>query len=52
MLAVLLLAGVVAATHQDSWLDNALMVAALAGISVPSFWLGLLLLLVFAGRLN
>ena len=45
-------AGVVAATHQNTWLDSAIMVTALAGISVPSFWLGLLLLQVFAGSLR
>ena len=46
------LAGVLAATHQGSWLDAGMMVLALGGISVPSFWLGLLLLQVFAGTLG
>ncbi len=44
--------GVLAATHQNSWLDGGLMLMALIGLSMPSFWLGLLLLLVFAGMLH
>jgi peptide/nickel transport system permease protein len=46
------LAGVLAATHHNSWLDTSIMVTALAGISIPGFWLGLLLLVVFAGGLR
>jgi ABC-type dipeptide/oligopeptide/nickel transport system permease component len=45
-------AGVVAATHHNSWLDTSIMVTSLAGISLPGFWLGLLLLIVFAGMLH
>jgi ABC-type dipeptide/oligopeptide/nickel transport system permease component len=45
-------AGVLAAMHHNTWIDSAIMVVALAGISVPSFWLGLLLLIVFAGVLG
>jgi peptide/nickel transport system permease protein len=45
-------AGVAAAQRQNSWLDSGLMVASLTGISVPSFWLGLLLLLIFSGTLR
>lgn len=44
--------GVLAATRQNSWLDSGIMLLALLGVSVPSFWLGLLLLLVFAGMLH
>jgi peptide/nickel transport system permease protein len=46
------LAGVLAATHHNSWIDSSIMVTALAGVSVPGFWLGLLLLVVFAGGLR
>jgi ABC-type dipeptide/oligopeptide/nickel transport system permease component len=46
------LAGVVAATHPGSWIDAGIMVLALTGLSVPSFWLGLLLLQIFAGTLG
>ncbi|HLW59567.1 MAG TPA: ABC transporter permease [bacterium] len=45
-------AGVAAAMHHNSWLDSTLMVASLTGISMPGFWLGLLLLLIFAGTLR
>lgn len=51
-LALGLVAGVLAATHQGSWIDAAVMASALTGLSVPSFWLGLLLLQVFAGTLG
>ncbi len=40
--------GIVAATHQSSLWDTLAMVLALFGISVPIFWLGLMLILVFA----
>ena len=46
------IAGVVAATHHNTWLDTSIMVTALAGISIPGFWLALLLLVVFAGGLR
>src|SRR5262249_43935693 len=39
-------AGVLAAARQNSWVDSGIMVLALVGVSMPSFWLGLLLLLV------
>ena len=50
--AVGVAAGVAAAQRQNSWLDSSLMVASLTGISMPSFWLGLLLLLIFSGTLR
>jgi peptide/nickel transport system permease protein len=40
--------GMVAALSRSSWLDVASMAAALLGVSMPSFWLGLLLILVFS----
>jgi peptide/nickel transport system permease protein len=42
-----MLLGVVAAVRHSSWLDNMMMVVATIGVSMPSFWLGLLLILVF-----
>ncbi|MEP7198645.1 MAG: ABC transporter permease, partial [Chloroflexota bacterium] len=39
--------GVVAAVRHNSWVDNAMMLIATLGVSMPSFWLGLLLILVF-----
>jgi ABC-type dipeptide/oligopeptide/nickel transport system permease component len=47
-----LVAGVVSATRQYSIFDNLGMVGALFGISMPIFWLGLLLMLVFSVHLR
>jgi peptide/nickel transport system permease protein len=41
-------AGIVAARHQGSASDNAVMTASLLGVSIPSFLTSLLLVLVFA----
>lgn len=41
-------AGVLSAVHKNSWLDGTSMTLALMGVSVPNFWLGLLLMLVFS----
>jgi peptide/nickel transport system permease protein len=43
-----LLAGIVSAVRQFGWADRIITFVVLAGISMPSFWLGLLLILVFA----
>lgn len=50
VLAVLLgtLAGVIAAVNHNGPLDTLTMVVALIGVSTPSFWLGLLGMLLFA----
>ena len=44
--------GVVAAIKRGTVIDNLTMVVALAGVSMPSFWLGLLLISVFSIRLG
>ena len=44
--------GISAAVHQNSWWDLGSMVVALVGVSVPSFWLGLLLIFLFSLRLE
>ncbi|MDW9546876.1 ABC transporter permease [Sinorhizobium meliloti] len=43
-----LLAGVVSAVRQFGWADRLITFFVLAGISTPSFWLGLLLIYLFA----
>lgn len=43
-----LAAGVTSAVRRNSWLDYTAMVGALVGISVPAFWLGLMLMYFFA----
>jgi ABC-type dipeptide/oligopeptide/nickel transport system permease component len=40
--------GIVAAVRQNSWWDVGSMAVALIGVSMPSFWLGLLLILIFS----
>jgi peptide/nickel transport system permease protein len=47
-----LIAGVISATRQYSLFDNLSMVGALFGISMPIFWFGLLLMLVFSVHLR
>ena len=44
--------GIIAAVNQYSWKDNVSMVIALGGVSMPSFWAGLMLSLVFALQLR
>jgi len=43
--------GVLAARRQGGWADRAINVFCLAGISLPHFWLGLLLIYLFAVKL-
>jgi len=46
------LIGIWTAARQYGWTDRILTVAALTGISVPSFWLGLLAILAFSVHLR
>jgi peptide/nickel transport system permease protein len=39
--------GVISAVRQNTWLDYVLRVLSLSGLSMPSFWLGLLVLMAF-----
>lgn len=55
MLVSLLIAipiGIVSAVKQYSFLDNIGMVGAMLGVSMPNFWLGPLLILIFAVHLG
>lgn len=45
-------AGIVAAINHNRWPDQAVMTTALLGLSVPDFWLGLVMVLVFAVSLG
>ncbi|WP_099159641.1 glutathione ABC transporter permease GsiC [Virgibacillus ndiopensis] len=47
-----LLIGVISATKRNKWQDYLGMFGAVSGISMPSFWLGLLLIQVFAVQLG
>ncbi|RXT07170.1 nickel ABC transporter permease [Ammoniphilus sp. CFH 90114] len=44
--------GIAAARNRGSWMDQMLMMTALVGISLPSFWIGLTLILIFAVQLG
>ncbi len=41
-------AGIVAALRQNTWVDQVAMVLAMVGISLPNFYLGLLMIILFA----
>lgn len=44
--------GIMSAVYQGTWIDVTIMLGALAGISFPVFWFGLVAILVFAHWLN
>ena len=45
-------AGILAAWKANTWIDRALMIFAVAGLAIPSFWLGANLIWLFAVRLD
>ncbi|MBR0670464.1 ABC transporter permease [Neoroseomonas soli] len=51
-IAVAIPLGVIAAVKRDTWLDRALTALSLFGVSLPGFWFGLLLILLFAVQLG
>lgn len=46
------LLGVLAAVRHNSWVDQGAMVAALIGLSIPDFWFGLVLIILFGVTLG
>jgi peptide/nickel transport system permease protein len=44
--------GMIASLKPGSWLDRVLVGGSLLGLSVPQFWLGLMLILLFGVKLN
>jgi peptide/nickel transport system permease protein len=44
--------GIVAGMNRGGWLDGAAMTLAVTGVSMPSFWLGIVLLLIFSLHLG
>jgi ABC-type dipeptide/oligopeptide/nickel transport system permease component len=44
--------GFYSALHQGSWVDSVTMVGAVSGVSMPQFWLGLLLMYLFSVKLG
>jgi len=51
-LAVALPLGIIAAVRANTWVDSAAMALALVGVSMPNFWLGPLLALLFGVHLG
>lgn len=51
-IAIAIPIGVLSAARQNSWLDHLGMGFTFAGASMPTFWLGILLMLFFGGYLN
>ncbi len=51
-LAIAIPAGVIAAVHPRTWIDYVINLIAFAGFSLPSFWLALLLILLFSVQLG
>lgn len=47
-----LLLGIFAATHEGKWQDSLTMAIAMVFISCPDFWVALMLILLFAAKLN
>jgi peptide/nickel transport system permease protein len=45
-------AGILAATHRNTWIDQAAIALTSFGLSIPSFWLGLNLIFLFGVRLR
>lgn len=44
--------GITAAIHQNTWIDGVTMFIALLGVSMPIFWSGMLLILIFSLKLG
>ncbi len=45
-------AGVVSAVRQDRWMDYVMRILSLAGLSMPSFWLGMVIILLLVWGLG
>ena len=45
-------AGLLAAVRQNTWRDQLIMTAAVGGVSIPNFWLGLAMILLFSVQLG
>lgn len=44
--------GIISAVKQNSWIDRFSMTTAFLGISMPAFWLGIVLVLIFSVKLK
>ena len=50
--AIGVLLGILAAVRHNTWLDQGAMVAALIGLSIPDFWFGIVLIILFGVQLG
>jgi len=44
--------GLLAGVYPDTWIDRSLMVGSILGFSLPTFWVGILMILLFAVQLG
>ena len=44
--------GIVAGLYQNTWVDTLMMMVSLFGVSMPIFWLGLMMIFIFSVRLH
>src|SRR5258706_15561414 len=44
--------GLIAGYFRDSWIDKVATSIAIAGVSVPHYWLGMVLVIIFSVQLN
>ena len=44
--------GILAGVNYNSWLDNVVMAFSVAGVSIPGFWIGLMMIFFFSVRLH
>lgn len=44
--------GILAAMRQNTWVDQAAMIFAMLGISLPNFWIGLMMIVLFSVHLG
>jgi peptide/nickel transport system permease protein len=45
-------AGILSATRRGTWIDNLVTIIANAGITIPTFWLGVILIYIFSLKLG
>jgi ABC-type dipeptide/oligopeptide/nickel transport system permease component len=51
-LSIGVVVGVLSAVYANTWIDSTITFLGLAGVSIPQFWLGLMLMLLFALQLG
>jgi peptide/nickel transport system permease protein len=44
--------GTISALYRDTWIDHAVRVVAVSGLAIPSFWLGMLIILTLLSLFN